>query len=186
MRKLFMLFAGLFLLNPVGAREVAGVDLPEQVTLAGQTLVLNGAGVREKFFFDIYVAALYLQQKERDAGKILAQDRPWRMVMHFLYRKVDREKLANGWEEGFSANLDAAWLDRLRARLDHFESLFPTMRRGEEIVLDYEPGKGVLVNIEGKEKGVIGGGDFARALLGVWLGREPVTEELKTALLGGG
>lgn len=185
MRELFILLTGLFLLTSAGAREVEGVNLPERITVDGQELVLNGAGVREKFFFDIYVAGLYLPQKETDAGKILAQDQPWRMVMHFLFRKVDSEKLADGWEEGFTANLEATRLDRLRARLDHFKSLFPTMRRGEEIILDYRPGRGVLVNIEGQEKGVIGGSDFARALLSVWLGREPVTDELKAALLGG-
>ncbi len=186
MPKLSVLLLGLFLLAPAGARTVEDVDLPEKIDVAGQPLVLNGAGVREKFFFDIYVAALYLPRREADAKSILEQDQPWRMVMHFLYKKVGREKLADGWEEGFSDNLDAAGLARLRARLDHFKSLFPDLHRGEEVVLDYLPGSGVQVRIRGEVRGVIKGSDFARALLSVWLGDEPVTDELKQALLGKG
>ncbi len=186
MRKLFILLLGLLLLTPAGARTVEGVDLPEKIELGGQQLVLNGAGVREKFFFDIYVAALYLPRREGDAKRILDQDQPWRMVMHFLYKKVGREKLADGWEEGFSDNLHDAQLARLRARLDHFKSLFPDLHKGEEVVLDYLPGTGVQVRINGDIRGVIKGSDFARALLSVWLGDEPVTDELKRALLGKG
>ncbi|NOX76798.1 MAG: chalcone isomerase, partial [Gammaproteobacteria bacterium] len=54
---------------PVGgyALEVAKVNIPEQIKLADTTLTLNGAGIRSKFFFDIYVGALYLPQKTRDA-----------------------------------------------------------------------------------------------------------------------
>lgn len=184
MREFFILLLGLLLLIPASARTLEGVDLPDQVTVGEQPLVLNGAGVRDKFFFDIYVAGLYLPRREQEAARILEQDRPWRMLMHFLYKKVDREKLADGWEEGFAENLDGARLARLRARLDHFKSLFPDLRRGEEVMLDYLPGSGVQVNINGNMKGVIRGSDFARALLSVWLGEEPVTDELKRALLG--
>ena len=180
-----ILLLGLFLLSPAGAKTVEGVDLPETVTVGGEQLVLNGAGVREKFFFDIYVAALYLPEPSRDAGQILNRDQPWRMLMHFVYRKVDHEKLADGWEEGFGGNLDPGQLKGLRERLDYFKSLFPTLRKGDEVVLDYLPGQGVQVRIGGQKRGVVAGADFARALLSVWLGRQPVTRELRQALLGG-
>ena len=56
---------------------------------------------------------------------------------------------------------------------------------GDQIVMTYVPGKGTIVSVKGAEKGVIEGKDFADALFAVWLGANPVQEDLKKALLGG-
>ncbi len=183
-RRLLCWLLAWLLAGAAAARTLEGVSLPEEMAVAGRTLVLNGAGVREKFFFDIYVAALYLPRRSADAGRILASGEPWRMVMHFLYRKVARGKLADAWEEGFAANLPPERLAYLRPRLDRFKSLFPDLKRGQEVVLDHLPGEGVRVYLDGRELGRIDGDDFAAALLSVWLGERPVTDSLKAALLG--
>ena len=169
----------------VAAKTLEGVDLPEQVTVEGRNLVLNGAGIREKFFFDIYVAALYLPARMSDAARILQTDQPWRVTMSFLYSEVDKKKLDDGWEEGFEEKIPSADLPALRERLGQFKAMFPTLHKGDEALLTYLPGKGVSVSIRGEQKGVVPGADFARALLSVWLGKEPVTGKLKKALLGG-
>ncbi|WP_457673417.1 chalcone isomerase family protein [Thiolapillus sp.] len=182
----WLILTGMILWSAVTvARTVEGVNLPETISLDGEELVLNGAGVREKFFFDIYVAALYLPAKTGDAGKILAADQPWRMTMNFLYSEVGRKKLDKGWDEGFEANVPPAQLSALRERLQQFKNLFTTMHKGDVVVMDYQPGKGVRVTIRGEEKGTIPGADFAAALLSVWIGAEPVTGSVKKALLGG-
>jgi hypothetical protein len=55
---------------------------------------------------------------------------------------------------------------------------------GDEILLAYVPGKGTSVSIRGTEKGTVEGKDFTDALFSVWLGANPVQEDLKKALLG--
>ena len=47
------------------------------------------------------------------------------------------------------------------------------------------PGTGTVATLNGEQKGVIEGDDFAAALLKVWLGGHPPAEELKTGMLGG-
>ena len=42
------------------ALEVEGVDIPETMAVQDMQLRLNGAGIRSKFFFNLYVGALYL------------------------------------------------------------------------------------------------------------------------------
>jgi hypothetical protein len=182
----WLILLGMGLMSAVAvARTVEGVNLPETISLEGRELVLNGAGVREKFFFDIYVAALYLPARNRDARAILAADQPWRMSMDFLYSEVDREKLDKGWDEGFEANVPPEGLAALRERLQTFKNMFSAMHKGDVALMDYTPGKGVRVTIKGEDKGVIPGADFARALLSVWIGEKPVTGSVKKALLGG-
>ncbi len=173
---------------PVAAREVAGVALPETLSLHNDAtpLALNGAGVRRKFFFKIYVGALYLPRRATTAEAVFAQTGPKRVRMVFLYDTVSREKLAEGWNDGFAANQDSAALTRLRARLDRFNALFPDLRRGDVVDLDYLPARETTeVWINNVLAGSIDGADFNRALLAVWLGAEPADETLRAALLGG-
>lgn len=168
------------------AVEIAGVNLPEQVDLPGasQVLYLNGAGVRQKFFFDIYVASLYVTANDSDPRRLVAADAPKRVQMDMLYRKVEKDKFIEGWNEGFAANQTAAQLQPLRARLARFNGCFETLVKGDRVTLDYLPGQGTRVTIRGVEKCVIPGLDFNQALLRVWLGDAPVTDSLKKALLG--
>ena len=63
-------------------------------------------------------------------------------------------------------------------------ALFPNVSEGDEIVMSYVPGKGTVVTAKGAEKGTIEGKDSADALFAVWLGPNPVQEDLKKALLG--
>jgi Chalcone isomerase-like len=166
------------------AKEVDGVTLSDEVTVGGTPLPLNGAGVRSKFFVKVYVGGLYLPSKSHSAAEILTMKGPNRVVMHFLYDEVSKDKLVDGWTEGFEKNQDKTAMDRLRSRLDRFNTLFDTVYGGDVIELDYLPATGTIVRIKGTKKGVIEGADFNQALLAVWLGDEPADSDLKEALLG--
>lgn len=166
--------------------EIADVKVLSHASLGGVNpkLVLNGAGIRYKFFFKIYVAALYLPEVDNNALSILQGLPANRMMMHITYSEVPYEKLVSGWEDGFKDNTATADFAKLESRLKQFNQMFSTLHEGDVVLLDYLPEEGTRVTIKGVEKGVIKGADFNRALLSVWLGDDPVTEELKSALLG--
>ncbi len=169
------------------AAEVAGVQVPDtaEVTEGGSALVLNGAGVRKKFFFKIYVGALYLPERARTLDAILSQMGPRRVLMHFLYGEVTGEQLVDGWNEGFENNHTKAEMASLRPRLEQFNALFETVKEGDRIVIDYLPASGTRVTIRDEVKGTVPGKDFNDALLRVWLGDKPASGDLKEAMLGG-
>lgn len=186
-RTIWLVLAGLLLSPLVSAREIASIELPETVQLPSHTtpLLLNGAGVRRKFFFKIYVAGLYLPSRQTSSEAILNLSGPKRIRMHFVYKEVDRDKLVTGWQDGFQNNLDSVSLAHLAPRLAKFNLLFRTMRRGDVIDLDYRPGEGTHVLFNGELQGRIEGADFYVALLQVWLGQKPADPDLKAALLKG-
>ena len=183
----WLLIGGLVFSSASSAREVAGVVLPETLQIPDNTtpLLLNGAGTRNKFFFKIYVAGLYLPSRQTSTESILNLPGPKRVRMHFLYKEVERDKLVTGWQEGFENNLDTSSMKQLAPRLAKFNSLFRTMKRGDVIDLDYQPGEGTRVLFNGELQGQIEGADFYAALLKVWLGKSPADANLKTALLEG-
>lgn len=168
------------------SRVLGGVELQSSISLdgIGSTLVLNGAGIRYKFFFKIYVGGLYLPALQNDAQKILQTTQANRVIMHIVYDEVPKHKFVDAWMDGFKNNNEADVYKAVKQRLDQLNQMFTTLRKGDVVQLDYLPSVGTRVTIKNEIKGVIKGADFNRALLSVWLGEDPVTEELKSALLG--
>lgn len=183
MARAWSAFLGLLLLGlTVQAGELAGVVMPEKVKAGDATLVLNGMGLRKKAIFKVYVGALYLTQKSSDPAAIIAADAPRRMVMHFL-RDVGKDRLVEAWKEGFAANAPQAEA-QLAKELERFLALWRDVKEGEDVTMTYIPGHGTTVAFGGTEAGTIEGKAFADALLSVWLGPKPPSEDLKKGLLG--
>ena len=182
MRRFLVTLAAFLMSVPVIAGQLAGVSLPDSVDVNGTTLVLNGMGLRKKAVFKVYVGALYVSAKSSDAQTLISLDAPKRLVMHFV-RDVGKDKIAEGWREGFKNNSPAN-VQVLQQRLDDFAALWSDMANGDEAVMTYIPGTGLKLEIRGKEVGLIQGKQFADAVLACWVGPTPPTEELKTGLLG--
>jgi Chalcone isomerase-like len=178
---LLMLAAG-----PLQAREFYDLQFPDKVTLTGTDvpLRLNGIGFRTKFFFKIYIGALYTADKAVSRDAAITQTGPKRVLMHFVYDEVESAKLVSAWNEGFEANTTPEKLETLRARIAQFNALFPTVHAGDVVMLDYVPNTGTRVTINDKVRGVVEGADFNAALLDIWLGEVPADESLKEAMLG--
>src|SRR5262245_41409168 len=90
------------------AGELAGVRLPDQMTVEGRTLTLNGMGLREATILKVrvYVAGLYLVARSADASQIVASEEPKRLVLDFV-RDVGRGSLVDAWNEGFAKSAGA-------------------------------------------------------------------------------
>src|SRR5438128_9988210 len=153
------------------AKIVAGVKLADSVNVNGQTLALNGAGVRKKLFIKVYAGALYLPSKQSDAATILDADVPRRMVMHFVF-DGGKGKIAEAWTEGLEANTPSASAD-VKNAFRTLSSWMEDMKKGQEIVLTYVPGSGTTVEVNGKVKGTLPGKAVADAILATWIGPKP-------------
>lgn len=185
MKKILILLCGLFLSMEAYALEVSGVKLDDKVQLDKQELVLNGAGVRTKVIFDIYVAALYLKEKTKKADVVLADAGSKRVALHILFG-LDSGTLMEAFKNAFEANHSEAELSAMNAQLKKFYAIFgtiPEVKKGDVILLDYIPMTGTKVTVNGAERGVVEGAEFNRALLKIWLGRRPVQDELKKDML---
>ncbi|HSM13297.1 MAG TPA: chalcone isomerase family protein [Thermoanaerobaculia bacterium] len=165
------------------AAELAGVTLPDSTRVGDQALVLNGAGLRSKFFVKVYVGGLYLPEKRGEAPVVLGADATRRMEMRFL-RSVTSAQLCEGWLEGLEANTPKASAD-LRARFDDLCRKMEDVSEGTLLALTYTPGAGTEIAFGERAKGTIEGKDFADALLACWIGPEPGPgEDFKDGVLG--
>ena len=169
------------------AAEVHGVKLDDSAQVGDSALLLNGAGIRTKMVFKVYVGALYLASKKTDAVAVLADVGAKRVSLHML-RSLSAEKLVHALDEGLEANNSAEELATLAPQLKAFRQHMTAggaVKEGDVIVLDYVPGKGTQASLNGKALGTTDGEAFNQALLKVWLGDKPVDAGLKKAMLGG-
>ncbi|MHB8622057.1 MAG: chalcone isomerase family protein [Sulfuricaulis sp.] len=165
--------------------ELAGVTLPETITLGtAPPLVLNGAGIRSKYFFKVYLGALYLPARTHDAEAVLHGHGPVAMHMYILHSEISKKQLVDAWNDRFNANLNATELAQLGPRIERFNDLFRTVHQGDVIRLDYLPGTGTTVSIDNEKRGMIEGDDFMHAWLRIWLGQRPADTGLLRELLG--
>src|SRR5207248_7002315 len=84
------------------AAEVGGVKLDGRISVAGHDLALNGAGIRTRVVFKVYVASLYLPQPAKDLPAVLA-GAPRRIQLNML-RGLSADQLVDALNEGLEAN----------------------------------------------------------------------------------
>lgn len=168
--------------------EVEGVKLEATNQVGATTLQLNGAGVRTKVFFKVYVAGLYLPQKTTNAAQLLAQKGARRVTITML-RDVDAESFASALNDGLRDNHTEAQFAALKPQIDALNANLKAVgeaKKGDVIHFEFLPDTGTQVTVNGKLKGsVIAGEDFFTSVLRIWLGEKPVDASLKKGLMGG-
>ena len=183
MRKIILAAALTLAAVPLSAANVAGVNVEDKVTVNNQTLVLNGAALRKKFVVKVYVGGLYLPAKQSNAATVIATDQPRRMVMSFLY-SVTKSQMADAWEEGLEDNTPHA-SPEVKTAFKTLMSWMEDVPKGNKIVLTYVPGIGTTVEVNGKNKGTLGGKAVSDAILNTWIGPDPGPgTDFKKAVLG--
>jgi Chalcone isomerase-like len=186
-----LMIAAAALLPVAHAVEIEGVKIEDKIVLSsgGPQLVLNGAGVRHKFaFLKIYIGSLYLEQKKHDREAIFADPGPKRVSMHILSDEVTARDLISSMNNALAANLvphELALIEKRIRDLNNMMSSVKVINKGSVVHLDYIPGTGTRITINGEAKLTIPGEDFFRAMLRIWIGAKPVDGRLRDAMLGG-
>jgi hypothetical protein len=189
MSSLFRLVLACLLLAtgwPARAVEVAGVNLAPQIELHGSKLQLNGAGVRYKAIFKVYVAGLYLGHKAGSLEEVLKTPGPKRMSITML-RDIDATELGKLFARGMEDNMDRATFSQLIPGIMRMSQLFTDYKKlnaGDNFTLDWVPGQGLLISVKGQVQGApFKEPEFFNAMMGIWLGRAPADWKLKNELL---
>jgi hypothetical protein len=169
------------------AVEVANVKYEPVQDLAGQKLVLNGAGIRYKFVVKVYTAGLYLTAKAGTPAEVLAMPGPKRIHISML-RDIDGNELGKLFTKGIEANVSREEFAKSINGVLKLSEIFASRKQlnsGDCFSVDYVPGVGSTVVLNGKPIGeTIKEPEFFSSLLRIWLGDKPADDNLKEALLG--
>jgi len=185
LKKLLMGILVFFMMVSLcGAAEVAGVTVPDSIKAGQDSLLLNGAGVRTKFFMDLYVGGLYVKEQGMDAAEIVAADEPMAIKLQIISGLITSEKMEDTTREGFE-NATGGNTAPIKDEIDSFIAVFKEKIEKTDVYdLIYVPGKGVETYKNGTFASVTKGLEFKKALFGIWLGDKPAQKSLKKEMLG--
>ena len=185
MKKLAFVFIALLTFGSTFAQtEVGGVKLPNTETYQGQTLNLNGAGVREKLWIDLYAGGLYLAKKSSNASSIVSADEAMSIKLHIVSKLITSDKMVEAVNEGFENSTNGN-TKPLSSQISKFKGFFSDeIKKNDVFDIVYIPEVGVTAYKNDKELGTIKGMDFKKALFGIWLSNKPADDDLKEAMLG--
>lgn len=175
-----------------GAVTVGEVNLPDSITVAGENLVLNGAGIREKkvvlVTVDVYAAGFYLKSKTSDAQAVINADETMALKIQIISSLITSERFVEAAVEGFNEATGGNTAP-LKKEIDMFLSVFSDeIKPGDVFDIQYVKGVGTKVYKNGKAEPevVVTGMPIKKALFGIWLGprTEKAMQNLGKDLLG--
>ena len=178
------------LLASLNARsaQIEGQNFDDRIQLADSELVLNGLGLRARFWIKGYAAGLYLTAKAATAEQVIGTAGPKRIRLKMML-EVEAKEFVKAIDVGVRRNSSEAQLLALKDRLAQFEhnvALIGTVKKGDVINLDFIPEQGLVLMLNGKPRGEpIAGEDLYAGVLKIFVGELPVDKNLKAGLLGG-
>ncbi|MEY4756366.1 MAG: hypothetical protein RJA34_1264 [Pseudomonadota bacterium] len=167
--------------------ELSGVKVEDTATVAGTKLQLNGAGIRYKGPFKVYVGDLYTTKKVNTLDALTSAPGPKRLTMTFL-RDIEAESFGKLLTRGVEDNVPKPEMSKLVPGLMRMSDIFTVNKilvPGDTVVIDWIPGTGMVITAKGKVQGEpFKEPEFYKAIMSIWFGPVPADFKLKDALLG--
>lgn len=186
----FLMFFGLA--TVVQAKTVDGVNMPDTYKAGDNQLVLNGAGVRSKWFLSLYVGGLYLPKKTSDAQAVVDANEPQALVLHVISGMISVSMMQSGTMDDFK-RVTQGNTAPYKKEIDQFIGFFKAgINDGDIYEIVYLPNQGIEVyrtGADSKQRKLLGtitsgGLAFKKVLFGIWLSDRPAQEDLKEAMMG--
>jgi hypothetical protein len=181
----------LALAVPARAQDVteprSGVRFPGLAD--GMSLLGTGVRTRSVLKVKVYAIGLYVDGealkgplapfKGRTTSPDFYQALVWgdfpRQVTLKFVRDVTRDQIQGAFRDALT-RAD-------KAKTDAFLAYFGDTKSGQEYVLRWVPGRGLVSTVAGQEKPAIDDKNFAAAVFGIWLGDKPIQDDIKRALV---
>ena len=141
-------------------------------------LVLKNQAVLTYLWADVYAAALYAPS-DLSAKQAWAQQKALRLTLYY-FRDIDRNDVIKAATATLQRQQANAGLNSEIAKL---HARFRDIRSGDRYALDFRPGRGLNLEINGQVVFSSGDEELARAYLGIWLGPKGLSDRLRNTLL---
>lgn len=184
MKAIYSIVLGLMLAIFTSQASADSSVIPSELKYDGKTMVLNGSGVRKKFFMRLYVGSLYLTAKSTDGDAISAADEPMAIRLWVTNSRVTQEKM----KQAIVAGLNTATNGDLASIQTELDQVLGVFDKGVAIKDVFEiinvVGSGLHIVKNGEKMLVVNSLPFKQALFRMWLSKTPVDARLRRGMLG--
>ncbi|AYF47543.1 MULTISPECIES: chalcone isomerase family protein [unclassified Pseudomonas] len=162
------------------AAQASEADRLRQADFAAQSheLALKNQTVLTYLWADVYAAALYAPS-DLSAKQAWSQQKALRLTLYY-FRDIDRNDVIKAATATLQRQQASA---RLKPEIDKLHASFRDIRSGDRYALDFRPGRGLNLEINGQVVFSSGDDELARTYLSLWLAPNGLSERLRTQLL---
>lgn len=173
------LFAGLLACAaPAWSAQIAGVTLPPTESVQGTQLQLAGCAAREELWMDLYAVSLYLPQGATGNARMTDDQMPKLIRLDVTYSGEIPDGLPSEWKERLQQRVSQEFIQTL-------QNQYNNLRGGDAVRISYVPGNGTTLSVNGNTVVTRPGSDLMNAMMDVWIGSNPVSDNIKRHLLRG-
>ncbi len=169
--------AELLVATPSLAAQIAGVTLPSTETVDGRRLRLKACAVREELWTNLYAVSLYLPQQTAAAQVVTAQS-PKLVRIDVTYGGEVPNGLPAEWKQGLQHHVSQEFLQTL-------QGLYNDLKSGDTVRVSYSPKSGTSLSVNGRDVASRPGDAVFNAMMRLWVGPNPVSQNIKRLLLEG-
>ncbi len=158
----------------------------ETVTLEdGSQVELKGIGLAQELRNDIYIGALYAPAGYESMDLIQESTTPKRISVRYIADNYSYRNVSRHFKERIAMNSAREVWQPLTREIVTFSRLFnQNIVAGDEIILDFIPGKGTLIYLNGLLFETFENPQFFNLFLNAWIGSVPPTKAFKEGILG--
>lgn len=169
--------------NATAATEISGVNIPDNISMQQKVLTFNGAGVRSKFFIDLYVGSLFTNHRVKQASEVVNGEQDAAIRLNITSGMITSKKMIKAMNEGFDRATDGD-PSAITASIKEFMNGFlAPIEDGDQFTILSLPGKGIISYKNGKQLSEIDDEPFRQAVMAIWLGKNPTDSDLKEDML---
>lgn len=179
MKRLLAPATALILSSAPAAAQIEGASLPSSMSAYGQSLQLASCAQRETLWLEPYAVSLYLPQQRTAKDYILDPQTPKIVRLDVTYEGSVPDDIPAGWQERLRQELSGEIYNAI-------QRIYSGLTTGDTVVFAYAPGQGTTVTVNGKQVKATGDNGLIAAMLSVWLGEDPVSQNMKRLLLQSG
>ena len=173
------LFAGfLACAAPAWSAQIAGVALPPTEIVQGMQLQLVGCSSREKLWLDLYAVSLYLPREMASVVRMTDDQVPKLVRLDVTYDGQVPNGLPSEWKQRRQGQVSQEFMQTLARQ-------YNPLRGGDMVRVSYAPGNGTTLSVNGNTIATRPGSDLMNAMLKLWIGPTPVSQDIKSGLLQG-
>jgi len=163
------------------ATALSAVSWPAQVEVGSAQLGLRGSERFSWLWYTVYDVALHLPAatpREQALAEV-----PRQLSFRYL-RAFSAAELAKATTKTVEERIGVAPRYEIDPGVRSINTLWPSVVKGDELVLGYVPGTGTTVTHNGRILGTVPGAAFSAVLFSIWIGSEPIDDDLRDGLLG--
>ena len=156
-----------------------GIEPPQSLQPfdQGEPLTLAGCATRDRLWMELYTVVMYLPQSDMRPDAILDPTIPKAVRLYPVYEGTIPQEIPESWSESLGEQLSPDQMITVG-------EFYRQVSSDDVATIAYQPGQGNVLMVNDRIVARTDDDQPIQAMLRMWIGEDPISEEMAYSLLG--